>query len=160
MGKMKIKKLAAFTLMEVTIAMLLAAISITITYTTYHIVSRSYSDYARKQKDLAVFLTVDKLLKKDILEGEKILRLEDGLSIEVEGRLITYVFGDSYLLRDQFSLQTDTFAMPITGVEFSFENLPARDGELLDKIAFATTLDGSVMPMIYRKKYSSMDLFE
>src|SRR5690606_18910265 len=110
--------------------------------------------------DLSAFLVIDKLLKTDILQGERVLQIDGGLVIEVHGGLISYVFGDTYLLRDQFSLQTDTFNLPIKEVEFSFENMPATDGELLDKITFETALDGSAMPMTYRKKYSSMDLFE
>ena len=50
MNKHRIK---AFTIMEVTVTMLIAAILIGITYTTYSIVLKSYNSFTTKNADMA-----------------------------------------------------------------------------------------------------------
>ena len=52
-------KLQAFTIMEVTIAMLLSAIVIGITYTVFSIVSRSYRSYTNKHEEMNRLLLLD-----------------------------------------------------------------------------------------------------
>lgn len=157
---MKIRKLPAFTLMEVTIAMLLSAISMMIAYTAYHLVSQSYLDYSSKQKHLAEFLSADRLLKMDILNGEKVLKSDDGLIIESERGVITYVFGEAYLLRNQFELRTDTFNLQVRIQDISFESMPVQDGELLDRVGLEMSLEGAELALVYRKQYSSVNLFK
>jgi len=163
---MEIKKLPAFTLMEVTIAMLLTSIVVGITYTTYRIVSRSYVDYAKKQESLATFLTADKLLKQDFLQAEQILKTgepgsgEEGLQLKMPQGFITYRFAENYLLRDQFALRVDTFKLAVKAPDFSFENVASEEGGRVDQLHFQTQLGGMPLLLHYKKLYSAQDLFE
>ena len=162
---MEIKKLPAFTLMEVTIAMLLTSIVVGITYTAYRIVSRSYLDYAKKQETLATFLTADKLLKQDFLQAQEILKTgemgnEEGLQLKMPHGLITYRFNENYLLRDQFALRVDTFKLLVKMPDFSFENLASEEGGRVDRLHFETRLEGMPLLLNYKKLYSAQDLFE
>lgn len=153
------KKLPGFTLMEVTIAMLMAAITIAITFTAYRIVSGSYFNFNKKQEKVATLTTIDKLLKQDFIKARTIIKTSDGIFFEVNDGIITYSFKDSYILRDQFSLGIDTFKLQVNDLNCSFENEVAEEGREVDMLSFKTQLDGDLIPMQYQKIYSAQDLF-
>ncbi|RQO69383.1 hypothetical protein DBR43_14955 [Pedobacter sp. KBW06] len=154
------KKLPAFTLMEVTIAMLIAAIAVAVTFTAYRIVSGSYLNFVRKQDRVAVFITADKLLKQDFLKARKIIKVQDGLALEMEDGMVNYNFNNAYLFRDQFSLRTDTFRLRIDKLNFLFENEVVADGDPVDQCSFETEIDKQTISLYYQKTYSAKDLFQ
>nr|WP_068893380.1 prepilin-type N-terminal cleavage/methylation domain-containing protein [Pedobacter panaciterrae] len=153
------KKLPGFTLMEVTIAMLIAAIAIAITFTAYRIVSGSYFSFNKKQEKVATLTTIDKLLKQDFIKARSIIRTSDGIFLELNGGIVTYSFKDSYILRDQFSLAIDTFKLQVNDLNCSFENDKVEEGKEVDLLSFRTQLDGDIIPFQYLKIYSAQDLF-
>jgi len=153
-------KVPAFTLMEVTIAMLIAGIAIAITFTTYRVVSGSYAGFTRKQNELAGFVTLDKLLKQDFMAAIKVLKTAEGLTMQMEGGLINYRVEPSFILRDQFSLRTDTFKLLINEPGFSFENEAVEEGQVIDQFGFETSVQGQLITNHYQKLYSAQELFE
>lgn len=153
-------KVPAFTLMEVTIAMLIAAIAIAITFTAYRIVSGSYLDFTRKQEKIATFITADKLLKQDFINARHIIKTEEGLMMEMEDGMINYHFKPDYILRDQFSLNIDTFKMKINNSSFLFERGVAEEGKSVDQLSFNAEVDGQSIALYYQKVYSAQDLFQ
>ncbi|PTT01384.1 hypothetical protein DBR11_07490 [Pedobacter sp. HMWF019] len=154
------KKVSAFTLMEVTIAMLIAAIAIAITYTAYRIVSRSYLDYKRKQEKTADLMAIDQRLRNDFESAKTITRSPQGIIIEQSGGKINYVFSKDVIIRDQFSLRTDSFKMSLDNIHYLFERQDKETGAILDELGLSIHADGQPMPLSYKKQYSSQDLFE
>ena len=154
------KKLPAFTIMEVTIAMLVAGIAIAITFTAYRIVSGAYLNFGRKQEKVAAVTLLDKLLKTDVRQASRVLKTEDGLSLQLEQGLIRYSFTDTTVLRNQFTLRTDTFKLVVKDLGFSFEQHSAEEEGLVDQLGFKVVLAGDVVPLQYQKLYSATDLFE
>lgn len=153
------KKLQSFTLMEVTLAMLIAAVAIAVTFTAYRIVSGSYFNFNKKQEKVAVLTTIDKLLKQDFVKARSIVRTADGVFFEVNDGIVTYNFKDNYILRDQFSLGIDTFKLQVSDLNCSFENEVVEEGQEVDLLSFKTQLDGDLIPLRYLKIYSAQDLF-
>lgn len=153
------KKLPAFTLMEVTIAMLIAGVAIAISFTAYRIVSGAYLTYTKKQERVAVFITADKLMKKDFLNAKRIIRTEAGLSMELQDGTITYELKNDYLLRGQYHLSTDTFKMTLKDINCAFEGVVAPVGTPVDECGFKAAVDAQEIPVHYQKKYSAQDLF-
>lgn len=154
------RKVPAFTLMEVTISMLVAAVAIAIAFTAFRIVSGSYSGFTKKQDRVATLTSFDKVLKQDFLKANRILKSEDGLALTLEGGLIKYHFSQAYLVRDQFSLRTDTFKLAVNDIGFLFENGPVEEGSYVDFLNFKAVVDGDVVPLQYHKIYSAQDLFK
>lgn len=154
------KKLPAFTLMEVTITMLIAAIAVATTFTAYRIVSGTYLNFTRKQDRVASFITADKLLKQDFYRANRIVKIQDGLAIEIDGRFVNYSFKPDYLLRDQFSMRTDTFKLKIDKLNMLFENEVVAEGSPVDQCSFETEIDKQPLLLYYQKIYSSSDLFK
>lgn len=157
---MTIKKIAAFTLMEVTIAMLIAAIAIGITYTAYHIISGTYQNYTKKQESLSAYTAADKLLKTDFMLSKAIVKTTEGLQLEFESGQVIYNFKDGKIVRDQFGLRTDTFDLAVTDVQFQFEKEEAIEADTVDQLSFQSKLEGENIPQVYIKRYSAQQLFK
>lgn len=154
------KSLSAFTLMEVTIAMLVSAVVVSMTYTVYQMVGRSYRDYSSRQDRVAELMLADQLMRSDFLAAHKITRTEKGLELTLDQGLLSYTFSQDLILRDQFSLHTDTLKIPVQEAGYSFEGREQLPGENIDQLELLLELDGRVLPRLYKKKYSSNDLFK
>ncbi len=153
-------KIPAFTLMEVTIAMLIAGIAIAITFTTYRIVSGSYIGFSKKQNELAEFTRLDKLLKKDFMNARSIVKSPGGLMVAFEQGVISYQIDKDFVLRNQFSIRTDTFSLKMDKTSFLFEKDEVADGQAIDQFGFEAVVQGQVIPLSYRKIYSAQNLFK
>src|SRR4051794_24174209 len=101
-------KVNAFTLMEVVIAMILAAISIAISFSVYSLISQSYRQYDLKNKKTAEFVQLSQLLQKDIQKAEYITGMQNELNLLSNEGEIDYLFEGAYLLRNHYGLKTDT----------------------------------------------------
>lgn len=152
-------KLPAFTIMEVTIAMLIAGIAIAITFTAYRIVTRVYIDFSKKQNNLATFIGLDKLLKQDFVAAKNIVRSSEGLVLQLDGGVVTYQINEQYLVRDQFSLRTDTFKINVNHLNYLFEQAPVEAHGVIDQVNFDVAVEGEQIPVQYQKIYSAQTLF-
>lgn len=146
--------------MEVTISMLIAAIAIAITYTAYHIVSTTYIGYTKKQDRVAAFAVADQLLRKDFFMADHIIKTADGLEFQSPQGNTKYRFLDTCILRNQYNLQTDTFRLKISTVNFSFENEAAIEGAHVDQLNYSSILEGEPVSLRYHKTYSAQNLFK
>jgi hypothetical protein len=153
-------KVKAFTIVEVTVSMLLAVITIAIAYTSYRIVGNSYRQFDLKNKKLSEFILADKLLKKDVSACKKMIRTDDGISLLINESQIQYGFYKDYILRNQFDLRTDTFLVKNSNFTSQFEKLEAFPGELTDKFQFFAGIGDKTVPLVYFKKYSAEELFK
>lgn len=159
---MKIQyRIAAFTIMEMTVAMLLAALTVGITYTAYRMISRSYQSYDEKNQRLSVFIRVDQLLKKEVERADRMERTIDGIALDDIGGRITYHFTPGYILREQYSLERDTFYVTGQDLHTFFEGKEiTQEGQLLDQVSWTASIESGHFPLIYTKKYSAAVLFD
>lgn len=152
------KKLPAFTLMEVTVAMLIAGIAIGITYTAFHIISVTCNNYQKKQDGVASFAILDKLLKQDFDLPGKIEKTGNGLQMQTAAGIVRYEFADNYITREQYALGIDTFKVKPIEVSCFFENNQVAAGQIIDQIQFKIMLEREPINLIYHKTYSAQDL--
>jgi prepilin-type N-terminal cleavage/methylation domain-containing protein len=152
------KKLPAFTLIEMTVAMLIAAIAISIAFTSFKIVSGLYINYKRKQDGFSQVLWIQKLLSKDFDVAYKIIKKNDGLELSTHNGIIKYTFEKEVIVRDQASLKVDTFKFVPYAVQYDFERAETLDEHLVDHLSFSIKQDNTVLPMSFFKTYSSTDL--
>lgn len=153
------KKVRAFTLIEVTISMLIAAIVIVTTYTAYQIISQNYLNYVKKQNLIASFTIMDKLLRDDFLKANPIVKTDSGLEFHMDNGKVQYQFNDSLIIRNQYNLRLDTFNIVLHTINFTFENEESGVGRRIDLLSYLVTLDNETIPMSYRKMYSAQNLF-
>ena len=155
-------RVKAFTIMEVTVTMLVAALIITITYTAFSIISRSYDDYLRKQEEMADLTRLDRWLKKDIGRAGLIFRSGNGLRLADSGRVIAYIFEKDLIIRT--AGMTDTFRVTPQDLSFRFEQRTVSAAEdtsqraLVDELSFFIPYQDEKIPYHYQKQYSAANL--
>jgi Tfp pilus assembly protein PilE len=126
-------KIKAYTIMEVTIAMLLFAIVVSICYTAYGIVSSYYSTFHQKNKTANDIISLKNVMEHDFLKSNCILKSDDGFDVFVDTTKIKYSFTDQGISRTFSTLHTDSFTV------------------VVDK--------KMTIPMQINKHYSAKDLF-
>jgi len=161
MNKHRVK---AYTLMEITVAMLVSAIVISITYSAYSIVSRSYIAYKTKNDRLAVLERLDELLKRDFSHADSILKTDNGILVFSSGDSINYELDTAFVTR--VSTIIDTFKVKTTDAVTSFENTPVtvsspdKKQNRIDDLDFTLLFENEKIPYHYHKDYSSANLIE
>src|SRR5580698_10524610 len=119
------RRLRAFTLMEVTIALLIAALLIGITYTAYSIIIKSYGSYTRKNQDMAVLVRLNEWLKKDFIRADTISKDTSGVVFYSPGHRVQYRFDPDFIIRSEF--RADTFKVKAQAIITSFEAQPVTE---------------------------------
>lgn len=156
------KKIPAFTIMEVTIAMLLSAIVIGLAYTIFSIVTRSYHSYQLKHEGMATVLRLDELLQRDFERAEIILKDADGIALKNGSYLVKYHFNPDYVLRT--GIVTDTLKVKTDSVSLSFEGkiISSQDNDeeqnRADQLEITVMFEKEKIPYYYHKIYSSENL--
>lgn len=154
------KKVDAYTLMEVTIAMLLSAICITICYSAYGIVNNYYSTFQKKNELADRVLSLRHALETDFLKGNYILKNEEGFEVALDSATINYCFYPNAILRKVNELHTDTFKVDPKELTGYFEGNLALNTDTIDQIGFKIKLSkGVTVPIQLNKLYSAQNLF-
>jgi Tfp pilus assembly protein PilE len=158
------KKFRAFTILEVTITMLITALVIGITYTSYAIIVKSYRSFTAKNDDMAVLVSLDHVIKRDFDRADSILKDSDGIAIKKGAMVIKYVFNPGFVVRS--SARADTFKVQTEAVNTTFENMPVAGSQVtgaqnrIDGLDFILVFQTEKIPYHYRKIYSSENLIE
>jgi Tfp pilus assembly protein PilE len=158
------QKVKAFTIMEVTITMLITGLIIGITYTSYSIVIKSYHSFTTKNDSMAVLVSLDHVLKRDFDRADSILKDSAGITVKKNDMSIKYVFMPDFIVRN--SLKTDTFKVQTQEVMTSFDNIPiiemqaTAEQNRIDGLDFTLVFQNEKIPYHYRKLYSSENLIQ
>jgi len=154
-------KVSAFTLMEITVAMLISAICITICYSAYGLIQGYYIRFEEKNKTSSLVMDLKHVLERDFLKAIHIIRTENGLEVQQDSLNIDYSFQDKQILRQIKSLHTDTFTMPAQKIDFYFEGHVANIADTVDQLNLILQMNKDVqVPVQINKYYSSADLFK
>jgi len=158
------QKVKVFTIMEVTITMLITGLIIGITYTSYSIVIKSYHSFTTKNDSMAVLVSLDHVLKRDFDRADSILKDSAGITVKKNDMSIKYVFMPDFIVRN--SLKTDTFKVQTQEVMTSFDNIPiiemqaTAEQNRIDGLDFTLVFQNEKIPYHYRKLYSSENLIQ
>ena len=158
------QKVKAFTILEVTITMLITALLIGITYTSYSIIVKSYHSFTAKNEELAVLATLDHLLKRDFEQAEAVFKNQDGIVLLSDSKTLKYEFKPDYIIRS--GIRIDTFKMQTQDVNSMFENVPLNEVQeteeqnRVDELSFILIFQNEKIPYHYYKLYSSVNLIQ
>ncbi|KIA89492.1 hypothetical protein OC25_25340 [Pedobacter kyungheensis] len=156
---MKTQRIEAYTLMEVAIAMLLAAICISICYTAYGMVGDYFQAFQKRNAVAEEVLTLRRTMEKDILRGRYLIRSTDGIDIVGDSLGISYHFAEKAVLRKVKDLRTDSFHVTPAQTHFLFEGRETLELDTVDQVNFMLTPDKQpAIPIALTKLYSAHDL--
>ncbi len=167
----------AFTIMEVTISMLVAAIVVAMTYSAYAIITRSWLGFTGKNRQMAVILRLDELLRRDFEKASFVKQEQGGIIIQGGEQPVHYQIGPEQVVRT--GSITDTFEVTASPLKVYFEGMAVSgtvedSGQTasetagtgaesnikacIDEVAFSVSLQNTVIPFHYKKKYSAESL--
>ena len=159
---MSAKRISAFTIIEVAIAMLIAALVISMTYSIYLIVGRSYQSFNAKNEEMAILLQLDELLRKDFDRSLAIWKDTTGIAIQYPNHIVRYKFDTAYMVR--IGTRTDTFKIKSDTVNTAFENQPVneykplKEQNRIDRLDLSLLFQNKKITYHYHKVYSSANL--
>jgi len=157
-------RLPAFTIMELTIAMLISAIAIGLMYSAYAIISHSYRSFVDRNNNTGMLALLDQRLNRDIDKAEVIYRDSNTVTMSSHTDTVIYRFRGDRVIRQQ--LLADTFKVNTENFMTSFESVPVEgnpaDGEekKIDDLQIILLTEGQKIPYHYHKTYSSVNLFQ
>lgn len=155
------KKINAYTLMEVTVAMLLSAICIGIAYSAFDIIGNYYRTFQQKNEKADALLSIREVLSKDFQKSKLVMNTPDGILLEQDSVNINYVFEADRILRQIPSLRTDTFKVVWKDKYAGFEGNEVLEPDTIDLLKLKITLDQhSLVPLTFYKHYSAQNLFQ
>jgi hypothetical protein len=158
---MRTKKIEAYTMMEVAIAMLLAAVCMSICYTAYGMIGDYFQVFHKRNASAEEVLTLRRTMERDILKGKYLIRTESGINILGDSLGIAYNFADSAILRKVEGLRTDSFHVSPVEAVFLFEGREALELDTVDHISFKLKMEKQRMvPITIGKMYSAHDLLK
>ena len=154
----------AFTIMEMTVAMLIASIVIAITYTIYTIVVGSYTSFNYKNNNMAVVMRVNELLKKDFAHADMILKNQNGFLFRSMDKTINYEIQPDFIVRtgstiDTLKVRTDSLITNFEG-NAVYEISDDEERNRVDDIGFIILYENEKIPYNYHKQYSSVNLIQ
>jgi hypothetical protein len=156
------KRVKAFTILEVTITMLVAALVIGITYSAYSIIIKAYGSFNHKNQDMAVLVRLDEWLKKDFAHADIVLKDTAGIVLNSADHHIKYRFDPDFIVR--FEIKSDTFKFKTDSLVTSFEAVPINEfgptdeQNRLDDLDLIILFQDEKIPYHYHKQYSAANL--
>jgi len=158
------KRLKAFTIMEITVVMLISAIVIGIAYTAFNIINQSYRSFQQKNEHMAELVRLDELLRKDFNRATMISKTTSGIFLKASTDSVTYDFEPNFTVRT--STITDTFKLDVQDILTNFEASPVTvlnpiaEQNRIDELDFSILFENEKIQYNYHKQYSSANLIE
>ena len=157
---MQMRKIKAYTLMEVTVAMLLSAITIAICYAVYTIMTGYFSSFKDKTNEAEELLYFKHVMERDIQRSNHLLYNENSIEMLGDSTSINYIFTDSSILRNLNTQRTDTFKVVAVDLKVFFEQQEILMPDTIDRLSFDLRLGKTKIPLQFNKFYSANDLFK
>lgn len=146
----------AFTLLEMTIAMLIAAVCMGIAFYVLRTFTQMGEAQQREKQTALQLQLFQHRMQKEFLEADEIQFVDNTLILNRGDRHIQYIVLDSAVIRTQQDIPTDTLygqAEYLT-VEY-LQNLPQKIVEICH---FELQTENERYPFVLRKEYSAENL--
>lgn len=149
------KKLKAFTLTELLVAMVVSAIVIAVAYQIYSIASMQFGEYKKVNDKISNEVVLKGLLNMDFFTSTAVLqRSENSIEIHKQDTLIEYAWNEFFVLRTKNNMR-DTFFLEVESSELRFKNKAQKQGGLVDELELVSKDSGAERVFCFFKEYSA-----
>lgn len=150
------KQVKAFTLLEITLAMLIAAVCMGIGFYVLSTFSRIGIEQQRhRQQDYLRQLFYQRM-QKEALAAQRISFVDNSLIMMSSSGETRYTLLDSALVRSQQDIVTDTLFGQIQRLQVQY--VPELPQELVSSLLFELHSEAAVYPFVLQKQYSAAQL--
>jgi hypothetical protein len=154
------KKLAAFTLMELLIGMIVSSLVIAFAYMAYGVLGKQFAQYRVMKAQVMNELRLTSLLDADFFKAENVMMENSALSFELpDSSSINYFFGDSIICRAQGEVK-DTFRFAVKDLVGRSALDDERGVDCIGEIKFSVALPGKNTEFAFFKEYSAEQLMK
>lgn len=152
-------KFKAFTLFELVLGMLLAAIVIGMAYYASSIFIRLFDGYSKANVLQSELLLFKKVVSRDVERAAEVRLLDNELLLKDEagGLMLSYELGTDWVVRR--GMLADTFKLDSLLLKGTFEGQVAESG-LTDVLVFSFLYEKEPGLFQVSKHYSAADLFK
>ena len=148
------KKVKAFTIIEIGIAMLLSAVLILMCYKAYNIIDKEIFFISSKANKNLEELTLRKLITRDVLEANKVIITRSGFKCLDTSFTADYFFEDSLLIRS--NTHSDTFKCVILESTFWDDtNKVLMPGSIINRIELLLEKNGKKIRIVQERPTAS-----
>lgn len=151
-------KLQSFTLLEITIAMLLVAILSAFAYYAFQTFLNISTQEQHKKRDRYMVELFFSRMTADWANAEHIGYSEGELRIRDTVGEINYRMQDSLILREQYALQTDSFFLRLSVQEVQWLQKEGFQTPLLQNLLGFVYFKGQTIPIELTKSYSATQI--
>ena len=149
------RKLKAFTIIELTVITLLSGIVISIAYFVFFILQKQYNTYDKTGKYQLEITTLSRLLTEDFQKSDSIISSSEKSLLTYKNNIVTdYKFDVNYITRSKSSV-TDTFHFNTENTVLLLDEVPVSvPGIWIDELKFETNYHQKKLSFHFYKKYA------
>lgn len=157
------KKISAFTIMEVIVVMLLSGIVISMSYSVLRLIQHEFIDFQIHDNSMVTINQLNTVLTRDFDQADRVCLDQTATVLKFTSQskpVITYRFLDSAIIRS--NPMNDTFRISLSSLNIhkadSINFFPLR---LIDRISFnVETREKNKILLHYRKSYAAQVFLE
>ncbi len=147
------KKIGAFTLIELIVAMSIGSLVVIFAINVYDIIKKQFENYNNSNNITNDIFLVYDIMHDDFDKADKIVYKYDDLEIVLEnGDQCKYSFEEDYIIRSFNNLQ-DTFNVKSENIKAYYDSKNAI--EIVDEFSFETEVFENTINISFYKKYAS-----
>lgn len=146
-------KIKAFTIIELTVVMLLSSIVISMAYFAFDILTKRYLHYKKESEIRYEMTNIQSLLSHAFFVSDSVKVSTNTLHVYTRFANIDYELLPDYIIkRDRNTI--DTFHFPVVKAAYLFDNKQVDEG-IIDQLHIEMEFNGKNIPAIFSKKYSA-----
>lgn len=154
------RKINAFTLLELLIAMIISSIVISFGYGVYSLLFKQYLSYKKAKTEIVNTMQFNAIMNNDFCNSEEITFNDNTIAIFRKNKApLRYLFNDHFILRKTDEI-TDTFKIAAANIQekFVFKNEQAQSA-LISEFSFDAQFAGDTEHFLFTKNYDAATLF-
>jgi hypothetical protein len=154
-------RIKAYTIVELTVAMLVSVVLLGIGFYSLQILQANYLRFSEKAEKMVELTTLQGLLQRDFKRSEVIKAEGNFLFCVSDSLTIIYQIVDTILIRQQLERQ-DTFSIGLLEPPrffFRGRELDANQ-EMVDMLSFTAHYEGEAFLFLVRKEYDAATLLK
>jgi prepilin-type N-terminal cleavage/methylation domain-containing protein len=147
------KKIKAFTLMELIIGMIIGSIVVGFCYTGYRMILKQYLDFKKTKTEIGETMQFNTALRNDFVNAQTISYNENHLVMLNDSSKIEYEFAETFILRDVKDV-SDTFHLKPKEIQPVFLS-EINENLIIQGFSFNAEILGEKEIFQYQKNYSA-----
>ncbi len=144
--------------MELTVAMLISAVVVSIAYNSMDIFNRLYHRYLRTNDANYQFVLFDRIFKRDLDKAEVVFSAISGITLQnFDEKRIRYEWQEDMVLRYRAGVEADTFYIHsrLQSLTFGSTDCLNRPEVVVDRIGIDMMKEKEMINAVYQKPYGA-----